>query len=175
MRTYQQAKAMAKSLREAFATRDVDITHGECLEIVAHQFGVADWNTLSARIAAADGIVFAGATPIFRIFSVEKAREFYVDWLGFHWDWDDNSQGPVFAQVSRSGLTLHLSEHHGDGSPGASANITIHGVDAFQREISTKRYKYMNPGIEDLPWGRTTTIIDPFGNRLNFIEPLRSA
>ena len=28
------------------------------------------------------------AIPILRIFSVDKAREFYLDFLGFEWDWD---------------------------------------------------------------------------------------
>jgi len=40
--------------------------------------------------------------PILRIFSVEKAREFYVGFLDFTWDWehrfDDNA--PIYAQVS---------------------------------------------------------------------------
>jgi catechol 2,3-dioxygenase-like lactoylglutathione lyase family enzyme len=50
--------------------------------------------------------------PILRIFSVEKAREFYLDYLGFHLDWehrfDDNA--PLYMQVSRAGLILHLCE-----------------------------------------------------------------
>jgi hypothetical protein len=28
------------------------------------------------------------AIPILRIFSVEKAKEFYLDFLGFTWDWE---------------------------------------------------------------------------------------
>ena len=28
------------------------------------------------------------AIPILRIFSVEKARDFYLDFLGFTWDWE---------------------------------------------------------------------------------------
>jgi len=45
MRTYLQAKAMAKSLRESLAALSVDLTHSQCLEIVAQQFGFRDWNT----------------------------------------------------------------------------------------------------------------------------------
>ncbi len=33
-------------------------------------------------------IAFNPAIPIFRIFSVEKAREFYLDFLGFTLDWE---------------------------------------------------------------------------------------
>jgi hypothetical protein len=44
---------MAKALRRSLAIRGVAVSHGDCLEIVAQQFGLRDWNTLAARIAAA--------------------------------------------------------------------------------------------------------------------------
>ena len=50
MRTYKDAKAMAKSLRDSLAARSVLLSHSECLEIVAKQSGFADWNTLSAKL-----------------------------------------------------------------------------------------------------------------------------
>ena len=50
MRTYKDAKAMAKSLRDSLAARSILLSHSECLEIVAKQFGFADWNTLSAKL-----------------------------------------------------------------------------------------------------------------------------
>jgi len=53
MRSFLDAKVMAKSLRDDLAKRDVRLAHGDCLELVAHQFGAADWNTLAARITAA--------------------------------------------------------------------------------------------------------------------------
>ena len=112
--------------------------------------------------------------PILRIFSVEKAREFYVGFLDFTWDWehrfDDNA--PIYAQVSRAGLALHLSEHHGDGSPGAHLNIYMKGIEEFHRELGEKKYRYGRPGLEHQPWrARTVTVHDPFGNVLTFTEP----
>lgn len=53
MRTYPDAKVMAKSLRTCLASQGFALSHSQCLEIVAKQFGFADWNTLSARIAPA--------------------------------------------------------------------------------------------------------------------------
>jgi Glyoxalase superfamily protein/ClpX C4-type zinc finger len=50
MRTYIDAKAMAKSIRDSLAARSVLLSHCECLEIVAKQFGFVDWNTLSTRL-----------------------------------------------------------------------------------------------------------------------------
>jgi hypothetical protein len=55
MRTYKDAKAMANSLRDSLATRSVSLSHSACLEIVAKQFGFADWNTLSAKLAVKPG------------------------------------------------------------------------------------------------------------------------
>ena len=52
MRDFRDAKAMARTLREALAARGLKITVGESLEMVAKLFGAADWNTLSAAIAA---------------------------------------------------------------------------------------------------------------------------
>lgn len=49
MPTCKHPKAMAKSLRGSLAARSVSLSHSECLEIVAKQFGFADWNTLSAK------------------------------------------------------------------------------------------------------------------------------
>ena len=49
-------------------------------------------------------VEFQSVVPILRIFSVEKAREFYVDFLGFTWDWEHrfDDDAPLYAQVSRS-------------------------------------------------------------------------
>jgi len=54
--------------------------------------------------------------PILRIFDEAKAREFYVDFLGFTVDWEHrfNDDAPLYMQVSRDGCVLHLSEHYGD-------------------------------------------------------------
>ena len=91
--------------------------------------------------------------PILRIFSIEKAREFYIDFLGFTWDWehrfDDNA--PLFAQISRTGLVLHLSEHHGDASPGAHINIHMTGIEELHRELGEKKYRHGRPGLEEQP------------------------
>ena len=52
MRSYKDAKSMAKSLRDLLAARHVSLSHSECLEVVAQQFGVADWNTLASKLNA---------------------------------------------------------------------------------------------------------------------------
>lgn len=52
MLSYGDAKAMAKVLRKALGERGIEISHSTSLELVARQFGLADWNTLAARLTA---------------------------------------------------------------------------------------------------------------------------
>lgn len=54
MHTFMDAKLMAKLLRQALADRHVELSHSDSLEIVSRQFGVANWNILSARIEATE-------------------------------------------------------------------------------------------------------------------------
>jgi uncharacterized glyoxalase superfamily protein PhnB len=113
------------------------------------------------------------AIPILRIFSVEKAREFYLDFLGFTLDWEHRFEEdlPLYAQVSRSGLVLHLSEHHGDACPGSTVFVRMEGIEAFHRELSANRYPHARPALQDAPWNaRILEVTDPFGNRLRFSE-----
>jgi len=118
-------------------------------------------------------IEFGRTIPILRIFSLEKAREFYVDFLGFRADWEHRfaPDAPVYMQVSRGGLALHLSEHHGDSTPGSRVYVYMTGVTELHRELSDKNYRYNRPGLERQEWGMTeVTVIDPFNNRITFGE-----
>lgn len=172
MRTFRDAKAMAKSLRSALADTDHNLSHSETLELVAQQFGFDNWNILAAKIDAADSVNLRPAIPILRIFSVDKAKEFYVDFLGFEIQWEHRFEPelPLYTEIARSGLTLHLSEHHGDASPGSTAFVWMTGIEEFHRELLAKQYGYARPGIEDAPWGRVVSVTDPFGNSLRFSE-----
>lgn len=109
--------------------------------------------------------------PVLRIFDEAKAREFYVDFLGFRVDWKHRFEDglPVYMQVSQDDCVLHLTEHHGDCSPGAALRIDVDDVDAYQERLLGQSYKYARPGVEPTSWGsRDMTVIDPFGNRLTF-------
>ena len=111
--------------------------------------------------------------PVLRIFSVEKAQEFYCGFLGFKVDWQHRFEddAPLYMQVSRGAMVLHLSEHHGDGTPGALVFVDMTGLDAFHREITAHGYSYARPGIVDAPWNaRMMQVTDPFGNRIRFSE-----
>jgi catechol 2,3-dioxygenase-like lactoylglutathione lyase family enzyme len=112
-------------------------------------------------------------TPILRIFDEAKAREFYVDFLGFKVDWEHRFEPdlPLYMQVSKDGCILHLSEHHGDGTPGTYVRIETTGLDEYQQLLLAKKYKYARPGIQQMPWGtREMSIGDPFRNQLVFVD-----
>lgn len=177
MRDFRDAKTMAKTLRAELEHHGTaGLTHSQSLEIVARQFGFDNWNILAAKLSAAEqprtgGIALEAPTPILRIFSVEKAKEFYLDYLGFRLAWEHRFEAgmPLYMQVERDRTVLHLSEHHGDGSPGAVVFVPMTGLDEFHGELAAKDYPYMNPGIEAVPWGaRMMTVTDPFGNTLRF-------
>jgi catechol 2,3-dioxygenase-like lactoylglutathione lyase family enzyme len=111
--------------------------------------------------------------PILRIFDEAKAREYYVGFLGFKIDWENRFEpdAPLYAQISRGRTVLHLSEHHGDSSPGAGVRIPVGDLDGLHAELTAKKYKYNSPGIQTMPWGlRELTANDPFMNRITFFE-----
>lgn len=121
---------------------------------------------------AAQPIRFHTASPILRIFDEALARKFYLGFLGFRLDWEHRfGEGfPLYAQVSRAGLTLHLSSHHGDASPGATVSVTTEGLAAWQQELADRKNPNCRPHIEQQPWGAEMTVTDPFGNRIRFNE-----
>ena len=178
MRDYRDAKAMAKAMRNALSARDVTVTHSEALEIVARQFGFASWNVMSAKIdedgadRAGGGIALEQAVPIVRIFDVSKASEFYLDFLGFTVDWEHRygDNFPLYMQVSRSGLRLHLSEHAGDATPGGNMCVYMTGIRDLHKELLAKDYRYMKPGLHDEGTRLEVQVIDPFNNRIRFME-----
>ncbi len=61
-----------------------------------------------------------GNTNLFTFFDYDKAKVFYIDWLGFTIDWENKPlNSPIYLQISLDGIVIHLTEHHDDFSPGA--------------------------------------------------------
>jgi hypothetical protein len=117
--------------------------------------------------------MFKAPIPILRIFDEAKAKEHYIDFLGFHLDWEHRfaDNFPIYRQISRDGCVLHLSGHHGDACPGAAVRIETDRLDELQKGLAEKNYKYWKPGIVKTSYGlREMGIGDPFGNKLIFFD-----
>jgi len=85
-------------------------------------------------------------------------------------DWEHRFEPgfPVFAQVTRDGLSLFLTEHMGDCQPGGAAYLVVADVDALYREVGARGIRAAEAPT-DTEWGaREMTVIDPDGNRLRF-------
>ena len=123
-------------------------------------------------------VAFQATIPILRIFDVDKARDFYQGFLGFQVDWEHrfDERAPVYMQVSRDGLTLHLTEHHGDCCPGSKVFVWMVGIEEFHNNITSRGYEYMRPGMETSFYGsRCVEVTDPFGNRISFNEEITAS
>ncbi|MDJ0848820.1 MAG: VOC family protein [Myxococcota bacterium] len=107
--------------------------------------------------------------PVLAVSDFERSRRFYGDSLDFEidWEWRDAPDEPVFAQISRAGLSLYLSAREDDGRPGTTrAYLYVSDVDAWYDEL-------LEAGLDDVsrpadrPWGnRELTLRDPDGNTL---------
>src|SRR5262249_37301718 len=78
--------------------RVVKISRHEWLDDALADAGFSDKDELNMPLQMLQTI------PLLRIFSVEKAREFYVGFLGFGIDWEHrfDETAPMYMQVSRA-------------------------------------------------------------------------
>jgi catechol 2,3-dioxygenase-like lactoylglutathione lyase family enzyme len=115
--------------------------------------------------------------PILRSFDEARTRAFYLDLLGFEPVFEHRFAPdlPLYMGVCRDGCVLHLSEHDGDGSPGAAVRVPVADIDAFVAAVRARGNGTCRPGDpEQVPWGsREVTLTDPAGNRLTFYSDAR--
>jgi len=113
--------------------------------------------------------------PQLRMTNWARTRAFYVDGLGFSVDWEHRFEPglPVFAQLTRDGLSLFVTEHTGDCQVGGAAYFVFDDVDGFYDEIRGRGIKPAEPP-GDAEWhAREMTVVDPDGNKLRFSTPVR--
>ncbi|KQN46953.1 glyoxalase [Serratia sp. Leaf50] len=175
MFSIDQAKQMAKRLHASLTSRNQDLSYCAALELVAQQMGYRDWNTASAmleRQVTPPAITFDKTIPILRMFDETKAREFYVDFMGFSVEFEHRFEAhlPLYLGLVRNGLHIHLSEHHGDASPGSTIFVSMQNIELLRDELQAKQYGYGRPDIIEQDWGKVLEVYDPFGNRVRFCQ-----
>jgi uncharacterized glyoxalase superfamily protein PhnB len=117
----------------------------------------------------------AAMIPVFRSFDLAKAKEFYCEFLGWKIDWTHRlgENFPLYMQVSKGPYVLHLSEHHGDASPGSTVRLYVDEIDELCAQLKSTGYKYAKPEVEETSWKTKEMYIkDPFGNKLKFFQRL---
>ncbi|HEY0289322.1 MAG TPA: glyoxalase superfamily protein [Pseudomonas sp.] len=175
MLSIEKAKQMANRLRASLKVRNQEVSHSGALELVAQQLGYKDWNTASALLPQkknAANVTFDKPIPILRMFDETKAREFYLDFLGFSVEFEHRFEAhlPLYLGITRNSLQLHLSEHHGDASPGSTIFVPMQNIELLRDELLAKRYGYGRPDIVEQGWGKVLEVYDPFGNRIRFCQ-----
>ena len=120
--------------------------------------------------------MFGAPTPILRSFDEARARAFYLDFLGFELMFEHRfaPDAPLYMGVKKGDCLLHISEHYGDGSPGAAIRIPVADVSDYMAELRAKKFGNASPGEpQATDWGTSEiTIQDPAGNRLTFVTEL---
>jgi uncharacterized glyoxalase superfamily protein PhnB len=114
------------------------------------------------------------AIPTFRILDYEEAMNFYIDFLGFKIDWEHrfNPTEPVYMQISKNGLVLHLTENKR-----FQTNIIVfvdtNGIVDFHKELCERNSTKNIQTISRTNWQTLQMeIADPFGNLLRFNEAI---
>lgn len=166
MLSIEQAKQMAAKLKNSLEMRGHKISYSAALETVSHQLGYRDWNTASAALTPQvpqPQIHFIKTIPILRMFDERKAREFYLEFLSFCVEFEHRFEPglPLYLGIEREGLQLHLSEHHGDASPGATIFIPVQNIELFRDQLHEKKYGYGRPEIVKQDWGRYSGSLRP--------------
>lgn len=119
------------------------------------------------------GLEIVRTVPLLRSFDEARAKAFYLDYLGCTLDFEHRFElgMPLFFQASRGQMVVQVSEHHGDGSPGSAVRLIVTGLREFHRELLSKNYASLRPGVGRAEWGADEmTLLDPFGNRLIFTQ-----
>lgn len=110
--------------------------------------------------------------PTLRIAKLAASSEFYVRALGFRIDWQHADEtGALFAQLSREGMLLYLSERAADGAGRGLVHLYVPNIDAWHAEFFERGVDAPLP--QDMPWGnREFRVLDPDGNQLCVCTPL---
>ena len=109
--------------------------------------------------------------PALRIRAYEAARTFYAQ-MGFTEQWTHQFEPglPVFASVSREGMEIFLTEHHGDCQYGALVHFYVDDVDELYAEFDKSGVAVSEPPGNSLGLDlRDMLVVDPDGNRLIFL------
>ena len=99
---------------------------------------------------------------------VDRAKEFYVEKLGFNADHDHRVSDDVrFVQLTPPGSACSITIGTGvtDAEPGSvqGMQVVVDDIEAAKEELEGRGLDLGD--VQDFPWGRFLFVSDPDGNR----------
>lgn len=186
MHSFMDAKLMAKLLRQGLAEQEIELSHSECLELVARQFGFANWNILSARIDAGAGMsdgetpsgwIRAGKSPKFYRVGVDGGLN--AAWIESKPELIDTIRGDDFCTLMQSvdarpylGRRMRVSSQlratQVDG--GVTIWFRVDGPSGSLRFENLERYDRNGPIAGNTDWTERDIVLDvpPEATTLNY-------
>lgn len=110
---------------------------------------------------------------ILPVTDVDRAKEFYVEKLGWHADHDQRvSETLRFVQVTPPGsaCSIAFGESLTEMAPGTMQGLQIVVPDADEALAHLRTNGVEAQGVADLAWGRFVTFSDPDGNAWSLQE-----
>ena len=110
--------------------------------------------------------------PTLRILNYNDAVESYINFLGFTIDWEHRfgPSEPVYMQILRNELTLHLSENKRFQTE-VIIFVDTKGIEKFHKKLVERNTAKSIPEVSKTDWQTLQMEIeDPFGNLLRFNE-----
>jgi uncharacterized glyoxalase superfamily protein PhnB len=114
---------------------------------------------------------FPKAVPEIPVTDVEKAAEYYVKALGFHFDWGDNRGG--ITGISQGECRMFLTNTSFRKGYGNGGSVVVWLNLDSKDEVDELYHRWQDAGAkilaepEDKPWNlREFTVADPDGNQL---------
>ena len=116
---------------------------------------------------------WSGWIPILRAADARRSARFYCDVLGFTKDWEHRVRDgfPLYVQVSRGPIRLHLSEHE-DGGQSTNLCIGVRDVDQVYAEFTGRGLATEGPPQDQSYGVRSFGFKDPDGHHLVFSTKL---
>ena len=116
---------------------------------------------------------WSGWIPILRVVDALQSERFYCEVLSFTKDWEHSfGEGfPLYVQVSRGPLTLHLSEHE-DAGQSTNLCIGVLDVDAVYASFTNRGLKTESIPTDRDYGVRDFSFKDPDGHHLVFCTQL---
>jgi uncharacterized glyoxalase superfamily protein PhnB len=188
MESLTRYKSMAKAMRRALAKRDVNLSHSDCLEIVASQAGFSDWNVLKA---ACDSDLSLSLTIFIEHGRQAEAVRFYEEafdtsstaiyspdnqWVGF-----DLRVGETVISIAGANPRREAEPWRGGpffpkerGAVNVILRLAVNNVeDALGRAVAAGATVRDKPQLS-IEGVRAATFFDPFGHIWAVMERLPS-